>query len=201
MQELTDNALLREYAAYRSEEAFAALVGRHLNRVYSIALRHTGNPHQAQEFTQSVFVLLTEKCSHLGEHVILEGWLYQTARFTALNSVRGEIRRNRREQEAQAQNIGNESDSDVWTQTWIDRHGRRVLLNRQERQTQHQNWSAPDQIQRKQPETPVTPTRIRLNDEPNAGKSAHRTLGTHEQQSIWEISDKALTPPVRSWRL
>jgi len=87
------------------------------------------------------------------------------------------------------------------TDEWIDRHGRRVLLNRQERQTQHQNWSAPDQIQRKQPETPVTPTRIRLNDEPNAGKSAYRTLGTHEQQSIWEISDKALTPPVRSWRL
>jgi hypothetical protein len=27
-----------------------------------------------------------------------------------------------------------------------------------------------------------------LNYEPNAGKSANRTLGTHEQQSIWEIS-------------
>jgi hypothetical protein len=27
-----------------------------------------------------------------------------------------------------------------------------------------------------------------LNYEPNAGISAHRTLGTHEQQSIWEIS-------------
>jgi hypothetical protein len=62
------------------------------------------------------------------------------------------------------------------TEEWIDRHGRRVLLNRQERQTQHQNWSAPDQIQRKKPETPVKPTRIRLNYEPNAGKSAHRTL-------------------------
>jgi len=37
------------------------------------------------------------------------------------------------------------------TEEWIDRHGRRVLLNRQERQTQHQNWSEPDQIQRKNP--------------------------------------------------
>jgi len=74
------------------------------------------------------------------------------------------------------------------TEEWIDRHGQRFLLNRQERQTQHQNWSAPYQIQRKKPETPVTPTRIRLNYEPNAGKSAHRTFGTHEQQSIWEIS-------------
>jgi hypothetical protein len=30
-----------------------------------------------------------------------------------------------------------------------------------------------------------------LNYEPNAGISAHRTLGTHEQQSIWEISVKS----------
>jgi hypothetical protein len=85
------------------------------------------------------------------------------------------------------------------TEEWIDRHGRRVLLNRQERQTQHQNWSAPNQIQRKKPETPVKPTRIRLNYEPNAGKSAHRTLGTHEQQSIWEIpvQDIFARPPIR----
>jgi hypothetical protein len=50
---------------------------------------------------------------------------------------------------------------------------RTVLLNRQERQTQHPDWSAPDQIQRKKPETPVKPTRIRLNYEPDARKSAH----------------------------
>jgi hypothetical protein len=30
-------------------------------------------------------------------------------------------------------------------------------------QTQHPDWSAHDQIQRKKPETPVKPTRIRLN--------------------------------------
>ena len=35
------------------------------------------------------------------------------------------------------------------TEEWIDRHGRRVLLNYQKCQTQHQNWSAADQIHRK----------------------------------------------------
>jgi RNA polymerase sigma factor (sigma-70 family) len=116
MQELDDNALLREYVACRSEEAFAALVSRHINKVYSVALRHTGNPHQAEEVTQTVFVLLAEKSSLLGKRVILEGWLYQTARLTARNSVRGEIRRARREQEAQMQTMVNENKSDVWTQ-------------------------------------------------------------------------------------
>src|SRR5471030_2286323 len=56
------------------------------------------------------------------------------------------------------------------------RRGRGVLLNHRLCQTQHPDWSAPDQIQRKKPETPVKPTRIRLNYEPNAEKSAHRTL-------------------------
>ena len=36
-----DAELLRRYAESASEEAFAALVQKHLNLVYSVALRHT----------------------------------------------------------------------------------------------------------------------------------------------------------------
>ena len=77
MQELDDNALLREYVERGSDEAFAALVTRHVNKVYSVALRHTGNPHSAEEITQAVFVILARKSRHLGRRVILSGWLYQ----------------------------------------------------------------------------------------------------------------------------
>jgi RNA polymerase sigma factor (sigma-70 family) len=116
MQELDDMALLRNYVENNSEEAFAALVTRHINKVYSVALRHTGNPHQAEEITQAVFVILARKSRHLGGRVILSGWLYQTARLTAVTFVRSAIRRARREQEAYMQSILNESKSDVWTQ-------------------------------------------------------------------------------------
>jgi len=51
MQELDDIALLREYVGHDSEEAFATLVTRHVNKVYSVALRHARNPHQAEEIT------------------------------------------------------------------------------------------------------------------------------------------------------
>src|SRR5271167_638085 len=112
MQELDDNALLREYVEHGSEEAFATLVARHVNKVYSVALRHTGNPHQAEEITQVVFVILARKSGYLGKRVILEGWLYQTARLTALAYIRSEIRRARREQEANMQTVLNESESD-----------------------------------------------------------------------------------------
>ena len=116
MQESEDIDLLREYLDHNSEEAFTALVTRHINKVYSVALRHTGNPHQAEEITQVVFAILARKARSLGKRVIFEGWLYQTARLTALASVRSELRRARREQEAYMQTVSNEDESDPWPQ-------------------------------------------------------------------------------------
>jgi RNA polymerase sigma factor (sigma-70 family) len=116
MQEWDDIALLREYVDHDSEEAFAMLVTRHVNKVYSVALRHTRNPHQAEEITQAVFVILAKKSRHLGRGVVLSGWLYQTARLAAVTFIRSEIRRARREQEAQMQTWLNETESDVWMQ-------------------------------------------------------------------------------------
>src|ERR1035437_426822 len=116
MHELDDIALLREFAGRGSEAAFAALVTRHVNKVYSVALRHTRNPHQAEEITQAVFVILARKAGQLGKKVILSGWLYQTARLTAVTLIRSEIRRARREQEVLMQNLSDETEADPWPQ-------------------------------------------------------------------------------------
>ena len=116
MRELDDISLLRRYAEQNSEEAFAELVSRHVNKVYSVALRHTQNPHQAEEITQAVFVILASKAGRLGKRVVLSGWLYQTARLTAITFIRSEVRRVRREREAHMQNLLNEKESDLWPQ-------------------------------------------------------------------------------------
>src|SRR5688572_10347555 len=116
MLELDDNVLLKEYVEHGSDEAFATLVARHVNKVYSIALRHTRNPHHAEEITQAVFVTLARKSRQLGKRVILSGWLCRTARLSAVTFLRSEIRRTRREQEAHMQNVLNESESEVWPQ-------------------------------------------------------------------------------------
>jgi uncharacterized protein (TIGR03435 family) len=116
MRELDDNLLLREYVDNDSDEAFATIVSRHVNKVYSVALRHTRNPHQAEEIAHAVFVILAKKSRHLGKNVVLSGWLYQTARLTAVTFIRSEIRRARREEEAYMQNLSNETEPDIWTQ-------------------------------------------------------------------------------------
>jgi RNA polymerase sigma factor (sigma-70 family) len=116
MHELDDNALLRRYTEQNSEAAFASLVARHVDKVYSVAHRHTRNPHQAEEITQAVFVILAKKAEKLRHHTALSGWLYQTARLTAVTFIRGEIRRARREQEAHMQTLLNEPGPDAWPQ-------------------------------------------------------------------------------------
>src|SRR5450432_2813608 len=116
MTERDDIALLREFAATESEAAFAAIVQRHVNLVYSTALRATGHAHAAQEISQAVFIILARKAKSLGAKTILSGWLYQTTRLTAANYLRGEIRRQKREQEAFMQSTLNESESEAWRQ-------------------------------------------------------------------------------------
>jgi uncharacterized protein (TIGR03435 family) len=116
MSELDDHQLLAEFARKNSEAAFAALVQRHVNLVYSVALRSVGNVHDAEEITQAVFIILARKAKSFSRKTILSGWLYQTTQLTAANFLRGKIRRQKREQEAYMQSALNKSEPDVWPQ-------------------------------------------------------------------------------------
>jgi RNA polymerase sigma factor (sigma-70 family) len=114
MEPTDDSALLRQYAENNSEEAFAALVSRHVNLVYSVALRQVGNPHAAEEITQAVFIILARKAAALRHDKALAGWLFQATRLTANNFIRSEARRHHREEEAYMQSILDEAGTEIW---------------------------------------------------------------------------------------
>jgi RNA polymerase sigma factor (sigma-70 family) len=114
MPESDDHQLLGEFVRCRSEAAFTELVRRYAGLVYSTAHRFCDNPHHAEEITQAVFIILARKAETISPRVVLSGWLYQTARLTAANFVKGEIRRRRREQEAVMQSNLCEPDPTAW---------------------------------------------------------------------------------------
>ena len=104
MNDRTDQQLLRDYVQNRSEAAFAELVQRHVDFVYSAAMRLVGNPQSAEDVTQGVFVCLAQDAARVAEHPVLSGWLHCTARNLSTNSIRASIRRTAREQEAAVMN-------------------------------------------------------------------------------------------------
>lgn len=110
----SDLDLLREYSGSNSQDAFAELVKRHLNLVYSAALRQVRSPQLAEEVAQSTFADLARHASRLAPDTILTAWLYQVSRRTAIDVVRREARRQLREQIATEMNAMNATASD-WT--------------------------------------------------------------------------------------
>lgn len=100
-----DAELLHRYATEQSEAAFAELIRRHVDLVYSAAFRLVnGDAHRAQDVTQQVFAEFARQAKRLVQHPALIGWLYTTTRRSALRVIRTEQRRSAREKEATTMN-------------------------------------------------------------------------------------------------
>ncbi|PTX91426.1 sigma-70 family RNA polymerase sigma factor [Opitutus sp. ER46] len=99
----SDAELLQRYVSAGAEEAFAELVRRHIDGVYSAAVRRVGgDTHLAEDVVQQVFAALAQNAAALVRHPALSAWLYVSTRNQAVNVVRRERRRKTRELEAMA---------------------------------------------------------------------------------------------------
>lgn len=117
MADVKDMDLMREFVEGGSEAAFAELVQRHVNFVYSVALRYVGNSQDAQDATQVVFMILAQKAASLRHRTTLTGWLYETTRFTGARLARTNARQHAREQKAFMQSTLDNSETEiVWRQ-------------------------------------------------------------------------------------
>ena len=110
----SDLELIEAFNREQSQDAFTELVRRHLDLVYCAALRQVRSPQLAEEVAQSVFMDLARNAARLKGDTILTAWLYKVTRRTAINVVRGEARRQVREQIASQLNAMNATAAD-WT--------------------------------------------------------------------------------------
>ena len=112
---LDDQQLLRRYVTEGSEAAFGELVARHVDLVYSTALRRAdGDAHLAQDVAQLVFTDLARKARSLPKGVVLPGWLHRASRYATAQLLRTEHRRRAREQEAVVMNTLNSEAAPDW---------------------------------------------------------------------------------------
>lgn len=110
-----DGQLLQQYTRERSESAFGELVTRHIDLVYSVALRVAGgDSHLAQDVTQTVFLDLARKAGSVPRDAVLAGWLHRHAWFTAAKMVRTERRRQIREQTAMEMRALDDNTGSPW---------------------------------------------------------------------------------------
>src|SRR6266496_6080618 len=93
----SDLQLLARYTRQHTEDDFADIVRRHLDLVYSAALRQVRSPQLAEEVAQSVFTDLSRNAARLKPGTVLSAWLYEVTRRTAVDVVRRESRRQWRE--------------------------------------------------------------------------------------------------------
>jgi RNA polymerase sigma factor (sigma-70 family) len=111
---MEDHDLLREYVQRRSEQAFAELVARYLDLVYSAARRVVGEANLAQDVAQTVFIQLARKAKTLPGDVVLPAWLHRHTHYAACNALRSERRQREHADLAMEMNALNSDEDSLW---------------------------------------------------------------------------------------
>ncbi|MFT3788398.1 MAG: sigma-70 family RNA polymerase sigma factor [Tepidisphaeraceae bacterium] len=93
----SDHAQLRAYADCRSPEVFAGIVKAYVDLVYSTALRQVRDRHLAEDVTQAVFLLLSQKAGSVPGDRPVSAWLHRATCYVAANARRAELSRRKHE--------------------------------------------------------------------------------------------------------
>lgn len=111
----TDEQLVAEYRASRSQQAFAEIVARHAPMVLRTCVRQIGTVHEAEDVVQAVFLVLAQRPQAVDRS--LAGWLHEVARRTSCKVLRSRARRARHEMVAAQLNATRQDRAMTVTET------------------------------------------------------------------------------------
>lgn len=86
--DLLDDELLVQRARDGGEEAFEILARRHQDRAFAVALRLSGNRHDAEDITQEALVAAWRALPRFRAESTFSTWLYRIVTNTAHNHTR-----------------------------------------------------------------------------------------------------------------
>src|SRR5438552_7609011 len=84
----SDDHLLAEFLARRSDEAFAALLGRHGPMVLNVCRRILHDAHAAEDVFQATFLVLADRAGAIHRRASLAGFLHGVAYRLAVRARR-----------------------------------------------------------------------------------------------------------------
>ncbi|HVS72603.1 MAG TPA: RNA polymerase sigma factor [Phycisphaerae bacterium] len=114
---MNDFELLRRYGRGRDEEAFAELMRRHVDWVYSACRRQVGDAALAEDAAQAVFLALARKAGTLGEQTSISGWLFTTARYVCASARK--LQKRRQKHERQAASMARDESDGAGEERWL----------------------------------------------------------------------------------
>ncbi|MBV9121631.1 MAG: sigma-70 family RNA polymerase sigma factor [Chloroflexi bacterium] len=128
-------------AGVHSAATFEDFFRANFPRVYGLLYRVTGNAHDAEDVSQELFLDLSRREPPIWQSPTASAWLWKAATHEALNALRGERRRRKREERAsfQAEPVRLLSERDADPAGSAERHEqqaevRRVLRQLKERE-------------------------------------------------------------------
>lgn len=109
-----DFALLDRFANQGDEEAFAEIVRRYAGVVYATSYRVVQDRGRAEDVAQEVFFKLLRRPQSVSQS--LGGWLHQCATRLALDDVRSETARRKREANRRIELPDEETQAQTWAE-------------------------------------------------------------------------------------
>lgn len=128
-------------AARGDDSAWRVLVQAYSTRVYALLVRQCGDRELSQEITQAAFVKVVTKISEYTEQGKFEAWLFRIA----MNSLRDEMRRRKRQARTMDMSGGSDSDTGEGTAWAAAEHS---VTDRQGHSASDEDDSPLDQVSR-----------------------------------------------------
>jgi RNA polymerase sigma factor (sigma-70 family) len=109
----SDIELLRAYERDGDEAAFGALAARHVDMIFAVSLRRSGNRQLAEEATQNVLIALCKSARKFNApDSNLTAWLHTSTKFEIAKLQRREMRIKQREQAYATENMKTSNQED-----------------------------------------------------------------------------------------